>query len=121
MTSRLKVAAAGVIVAASLGGIPPAMAQTYLGAPVVVDVAPFQVAERLCLRFDNKSLIDRDDEGQDAYDRAAALGNRCFSNIRRLNYGVTILPFPRSDTLNDRDFYFLTREQRRALGIGDPP
>lgn len=104
MTSVLKMAALGAIATLSIAAV----------------AAPVMAQERLCLRFDNKSLITRNDEGQDAYDRAAALGNRCFANFPRLNYGVTILPFPKSDTLNDRDFFFLTREQRRMLGLSDP-
>lgn len=83
---------------------------------VAASVAPAQ-AERLCLRFDNKSLLDTTTEGDDAYQRAASLGNRCYANYPRLNQSVTILPAPKGDTLNDADFYFLTREQRRELGL----
>ena len=101
MTSTLKMAALGAIVTLSVGAM----------------VAPVMAQERLCLRFDNKSLISTADEGQDAYDRAAALGNRCYSNIARLNRNV-ILPFPKSDTYNDADYYFLTREQRQMIGLG---
>ena len=103
MTSTLKMAALGAIVTLSVGAM----------------VAPVMAQERLCLRFDNKSLIAEADEGQDAYDRAAALGNRCYANIARLNQSV-ILPVPKSDSLNNADFYFLTREQRQLMGIGDP-
>jgi hypothetical protein len=102
MTSVLKIAALGAIVTLSVGAI----------------VAPVMAQEgRLCLRFDNKSLVSEADEGQDAYDRAAALGNRCYANFPRLNRNI-ILPFPKSDTFNDADFYFLTREQRQLMGIG---
>lgn len=102
MTSVLKMAALGAIVTLSIGAM----------------VAPVMAQERLCLRFDNKSLISTNDEGQDAYDRAASLGNHCYANIARLNQGVTILPYPRSDTYNDADYYFLTREQRQMIGLG---
>lgn len=75
---------------------------------------------RLCLRFDNKSLVSTADEGQDAYDRAAALGNRCFANFPRLNQSVTILPAPSASAANNADYYFLSPEQRRLMGIGNP-
>jgi hypothetical protein len=100
MTSILKMAALGAIVTLSVGAI----------------AAPVMAQERLCMRFDNKSLISEADEGQDAYDRAASLGNRCFANYPRLNKNI-ILPFPSPSTLNNRDFYFLTAEQRRLMGI----
>ena len=94
-----------------------------LGGVVFLTIAAMSaptMARDLCLRFDNKSLVSSADEGQDAYDRAAALGNRCFANIARLNQGVTILPFPQSDSFNDADYYFLTPAQRRLMGVGNP-
>lgn len=103
MTSILKNVALGAIALLTVGAmVAPVMAQE----------------QRLCLRFDNKSLITKDDEGQDAYDRAASLGNRCYANIARLNRTV-ILPFPKSDTYNDADYYFLTPAQRRMIGLGN--
>ena len=101
MTSALKVMALGAIVTLTVGAI----------------VAPVMAAERLCLRFDNKSLISTADEGQDAYDRAASIGNRCYANYARLNRNI-ILPFPSANAKNNQDFYFLTPEQRRIMGIG---
>ena len=103
MTSILKMAALGANITLSVGAM----------------VAPVMAQERLCLRFDNKSLITTADEGQDAYDRAAALGNRCYANFPRLNQGVTILPAPSASTSNNADYYFLTPEQRRLMGIGN--
>ena len=100
MTSTLKMAALGAIVTLSVGAM----------------VAPVMAAERLCLRFDNKSLVSTSDEGQDAYDRAAALGNRCFTNSAR---GVTILPPPKADSRNGNDYYFLSRSQRELLHLAD--
>jgi hypothetical protein len=100
MTSLLKLAALGAVLTMAAATFSPAMAQ-----------------ERLCLRFDNKSLLDTTTEGEDAFKRAAAIGNRCFANYPRLNQSVTILPWPKGDTLNDADFYFLTTEQRRELGL----
>jgi len=101
MTSFIKLAALGAVVTMAAAAVTPAQ------------------AERLCLRFNNMSLIDTTTEGEDAYLRAAALGNRCYAAYPRLNMGVTILPAPKGDTLNDADFYFLTRDQRRAFGIQD--
>jgi len=91
-----------------------------LGGIVLLGVAATAVpasAERLCLRFDNKSLVSNADEGQDAYDRAAALGNRCFTNKAR--GGVTILPAPKADSENGNDYYFLSRSQRELLHLAD--
>lgn len=103
MTSTLKMAALGAIVTLSVGAM----------------VAPVMAAERLCLRFDNKSLVSTADEGQDAYDRAAALGNRCYANIARLNQGVTILPVPHASSQNNADYYFLTPAQRKLMGLSN--
>lgn len=99
MTSRLKTIAIGGIV---LLGV------TAATAPVM--------AANLCLRFDNKSLISEADEGEDAYDRAAVAGNRCYRNQAP---GVTILPPPKQDDLNDTDYYFLTHRQRQLLHLTD--
>jgi len=93
---------------------------TALSGIVLLTVAAMAApasAERLCLRFDNKSLMSSADEGQDAYDRAAALGNRCFSN--KASGGVTILPAPKADSRNGNDYYFLSRSQRELLNIAD--
>lgn len=83
----------------------------------VAAMAAPAAAERLCLRSDNKSLISTSEEGQDAYDRAAALGNRCFTNQAR--GGVTILPAPKADSRNGNDYYFLSRSQRELLHLAD--
>ena len=99
MISNLKMAALGGIIL---------LTATAASAPVM--------AQNLCLRFDNKSLISTNDEGQDAYDRAAAVGNRCFRNQAP---GVTILPYPKSDSYNNTDYYFLSRRQRELLHLTD--
>ncbi len=112
MTSIVKMTVLGGIALLSIGA---------MAAPVLAqDFGQGLDQPRLCLRFDNKSLVSSADEGQDAYDRAAALGNRCFANIARLNQGVTIPPFPKSDSFNDADYYFLTPAQRQLMGIGNP-
>lgn len=100
MTSLFKMAALGAIVTLSIG---------VMATPVIAQ-------GRLCLRFDNKSLMSNSHEGQDAYDRAAALGNRCFTNRTP---GVTILPAPKADELNNNDYYFLSRRQRQQLRLTD--
>lgn len=90
-----------------------------LGGVVFLTIAAMSaptMARDLCLRFDNKSLVSEADEGEDAYDRAAALGNRCFTNQAR---GVTILPAPKQDDLNGDDYYFLSRSQRELLHLTD--
>ena len=92
--------------------------KTALGATVLLAfgtiAAPVTAQERLCLRFDNKSLMSTATEGQDAYDRAAAAGNRCYRNQAG---GVTILPAPKADSRNGNDYYFLSRRQRELLHI----
>ena len=99
MISNLKMAAlGGIILLTATAATAPAMDRD------------------LCLRFDNKSLISSQTEGQDAYDRAAAAGNRCFRNQAP---GVTILPYPKSDDLNDTDYYFLSHRQRELLHLTD--
>jgi hypothetical protein len=99
MISSLKMAALGsVLVLTIVGAAAPATAQNR------------------CLRFDNKSLLSDSSEGQDAYDRAAAAGNRCFVNQAP---GVTILPAPKADQLNGSDYYFLSRRQRELLHLTD--
>ncbi|OEO29624.1 hypothetical protein VW23_024680 [Devosia insulae DS-56] len=98
----------------------PTLKITALSGIVLLSLAAMAVpasAERLCLRFDNKSLVSTSDEGQDAYDRAAALGNRCFRNQAR--GGVTILPPPKADSRNGNDYYFLSRSQRELLHLAD--
>lgn len=98
----------------------PMLKLTALSGIALLTVAALAApapAEQLCLRTDNKSLISTSDEGQDAYDRAAALGNRCFVN--RAGDGVTILPAPKADTRNDTDYYFLSRGQRELLHLAD--
>ena len=99
MISSLKMAALGGIVMLTI---------TAASAPVM--------ARDLCLRFDNKSLVSESDEGEDAYDRAAAAGNRCYRNQAR---GVTILPAPKQDDLNTSDYYFLSRSQRELLHLNN--
>jgi len=106
MTSIVKMTVLGGIALLTIGA---------MAAPVLAQDQP-----RLCLRFDNKSLLSTADEGQDAYDRAAALGNRCFANFPRLNQSVTILPAPSASASNNADYYFLTPEQRKLMGIGNP-
>ena len=95
------------------------MKMATLGGIVMLTIAAASapvMARDLCLRFDNKSLISEADEGEDAYDRAAAAGNRCFRNQAP---GVTILPFPKSDDLNDTDYYFLSHRQRELLHLNN--
>ena len=99
MSSLIKLAAVGAVVTMAVAAVSPAQ------------------AERLCLRFDNRSLIESGDEGEDAYDRVRSLGNHCFVNFPRLDMGVTILPAPKSDFLSADDFHFLSREQRHELGF----
>ena len=99
MIALLKVAALGAIVLLTVGAL----------------AAPVMGQERLCLRFDNKSLVSSITEGEDAYDRAAALGNRCFTNQSK---GVTILPAPQFDPA-DGDYDFLPRSQRELLHLTD--
>ena len=99
MFSTLKMTALGAIVLLTVGAVT---------APVM--------ARDLCLRFDNKSLVSTSTEGQDAYDRAAALGNRCFTNSAK---SVTILPAPKADSENGNDYYFLSRSQRELLHLAD--
>lgn len=76
---------------------------------------------RLCLRADHRSLLYETSgaEGQDAYDRAAALGNRCFTNLGYAQQ--TLMPVPQADPLDNRNYYFLSRAQRErinpALGL----
>jgi hypothetical protein len=111
MTSIVKMTVLGGIALLTIGA---------MAAPVLAQDLLIQDEPRLCLRFDNKSLISTADEGQDAYDRAAALGNRCFANFPRLNQSVTILPAPSASASNNRDYYFLTPEQRKLMGLGNP-
>ena len=100
MTFALKMVALGAIVTLSVGAM----------------VAPVMAQEELCLRFDNKSLISEAAEGEDAYDRAAAAGNRCYRNQA---LGGTILPAPKQDDLNSSDYYYLSRSQRELLHLAD--
>ena len=99
MISSLKIAALGGVLLLTIAAA---------SAPVV--------ARDLCLRFDNKSLVSEADEGEDAYDRAAAAGNRCFRNQAS---GATILPAPKQDDLNSSDYYFLSRSQRELLHLNN--
>ncbi len=68
---------------------------------------------RLCLRADQRSLITTTDEGEDAYLRAAALGNRCYTALGFSQR--TLLPVPQADPLDTNNYYFLSRAQRQAI------
>lgn len=120
MKTTVGIVLGSIVVATTLGmSALPAAAQRAIVYPNQGTVNPGE--PRLCLRADNRSLLRNtyDTEGSDAYDRVAALGNRCFTNFYVGQQ--TLLPVPQSDPLDAKNYYFLSRAQRErinpALGL----